>query len=220
MWKWNASKRAEKSYSGEKEDSNRKRLIKSCYIKLSRLWPGLRGPAQHSPQKAGTEALTTFYHVLIHHHRQIFPPTRPKMLYTTEVAEATFPLAASFLAETQDAGLGELFHNIWHWSLGFRWFKTEIALLGLVVKPALGMAVIMWGTASLWCRWGAPWTCEIYHRKMTHPIAYGLCVHVVCLLTDDSLMPPQPTLVFKRGHLSMWSSPTDVSSCWLKSPWY
>lgn len=59
------------------------------------------------------QTLTAFHHMLIHHFRKTFPWSDLKLLCTAEVAETSFSLTANFLAEAQDAGLGQLFHNVW-----------------------------------------------------------------------------------------------------------
>lgn len=138
------------------------------------------------------EALTTFLYTLIHYHRQVFPGLN--LLCTTEAAEASFLPVANFLAEAQGAGLGELFRNAWLFGHSAR--PSGDPGLRCLCPPWVRTR---WSEGPLLSAVGGEQqervgACGIYYRRMRHPVAYGLCVHVTFLLAADSPVPPQPAL--------------------------
>lgn len=148
-----------------------------------------------------------------------------KLLCTTGFAEASFSLAANFLAEAQQVGLGELFHNAWHWSLGVQrrlqviqvwhhsaWFGSETSL-GYVCNDVSDH----FSTVGH----GPPWTCwslwDLLQKDDTLSSMWPVCTRSIsacCWLTDASTTNAH---VSGRGYLSMWWSPTG-GWCHLGSP--
>lgn len=203
-----------KYFTGEAEAAHMRRLVKSFYIKRSGLWPRQSGPAQQGPQRAVTSwwfSTICLFTTTI----RTFHWSDLKLLCTTSVAEASFRWAANFLAETQDAGLGVLFCNIWHWSLQF-WCRLQTSLnwgysAWSVIKPVLVMVVMVWETTSLWARSSLSMIWDLPQKDDTSSSIWPVCMCSVsarCWLTDASANCAH---VFRRGCLSMYWNPTAIS---------
>lgn len=212
MLNWKKTRGAETTFSEQKEDTNRKRLVKPCYVQLFRLWPKICGPAQHNVQ----EALTTSLYTFTYYHKLIFPGLN--LLCTTEAAEASFLPVANFLDEVQGAELHELSVMFVFLGIqpGLQWPRTTISML------TLDMNTVTWGTISLWGRKGAAGTCwrlwDLLQKDETcsslWPV-YARRSPARCWLTGASTAGAH---VSDRRCLSVWRSPLGFIWCHLGSP--
>lgn len=201
-----------------------RRLVKSFYTKFSGLWSNQSGPAGCSKgchRKSWWFSTVCLFTTTI----RSFHWSDLKLLCTTRVAEASSSELPISLLKLRMLGWVCCFITSstgpCKFGAGMRHLWSETTLLDLlsnsVIKPVLGMVVMVWDTTSLWA-WSSMSMLEPerYHRRMIHTVAYDLYICVLYLHTADSLTSLQTALTC-LGEVA--SSRTEVPLLSLMSSW-